>query len=200
MAAERATRLRVVLASGSPRRRAFLEDLGLAFEARPADIDETPHAGEAPAFYVERLAREKAIAVRGAANEIVIAADTTVVVDGDIVGKPTDDADATTILRRLSGRPHDVFTGIAVSICGEATTSRVVRTTVVFADLSDEDIARYVATGEPHGKAGAYAIQGRGATLIRSIKGSVTNVTGLPVVELGELLHEAGVGFDALRP
>jgi septum formation protein len=192
--------LRVVLASGSPRRKAFLEDLGIAFEVRPADIDETPHVGEVPAVYVERLAREKAIAVGAAANDVVIAADTTVVIDGGIVGKPTDDADAATILRRLSGRAHEVFTGIAVSISGNtATASRVVRTTVTFAELSDADIAWYVGTGEPHGKAGAYAIQGRGATLIRRVEGSVTNVIGLPLVELGELLHEVGVSFDLLR-
>jgi septum formation protein len=199
MAGEQTTRPRVVLASGSPRRRVFLEDLGIAFEVRPADIDETPHIRELPEVYVERLARTKAIAVGGASNEVVIAADTTVVIDGDIVGKPTDDADAATILRRLSGRSHEVLTGIAISIGGHTTASRVVRTKVVFAELSDAEISWYVATGEPHGKAGAYAIQGRGGALIERVEGSVTNVIGLPLVELRDLLHEVGTSFDVLR-
>ena len=191
---------RVVLASGSPRRRAFLEDLGLTFEVRAADIDETPFPVEDPVVYVERLARAKALAARRLrSDEVVIAADTTVVLDGEIIGKPTDDADAATILRRLSGRAHLVLSGVAVVVANSDPHSIVVPTTVTFANLSDNDIAWYIGTGEPHGKAGAYAIQGRGAALVRSVEGSVTNIVGLPLVELAELLTKAGAPIGALR-
>lgn len=169
----------LILASGSPRRRVLLEELGFDPVVRPADIDETPHPGEAPDPYVERLAVAKGEAVNADARDLVISADTIVTIDGTLLGKPNDDQDAARMLRTLSGRTHEVMTGVAVRTNGE-TTSFVERTVVHFAELTNADIAWYVGTGEPSDKAGAYAIQGRGGAFVSAIEGSYDNVIGLP--------------------
>ena len=189
----------VVLASGSPRRRELLEAIDIRPEIRPADIDETPLDGERPAAYVERLARAKA--ERVAANHpgaIVIGADTTVAVDGVIVGKPTDDANAGATLRRLSGRSHDVYTGVATAVPGaiHAATSHTI---VSFRELSDHEIDWYVSTGEAAGKAGSYAIQGAAGSFVTHIEGSHDNVIGLPRALLDELLGRTGRSLHELR-
>jgi septum formation protein len=181
----------IVLASSSPRRRELLALLGLSFEVSPANIDESWRNGEPPAAHAERLAREKSEA--GARPGVaVVGADTIVVVDGAILGKPADAAEARVMLRRLSGREHEVFTGVAVGYEGRMA-SGVERTTVRFRSLDDATIAAYVETGEPMDKAGAYGIQGVGAMLVRSISGSYTNVVGLPLSETVDLLTRAGV-------
>jgi septum formation protein len=185
---------RLVLASASPRRLALLRLAGLDPVVRPADIDETPLASEDPVTYVTRLARAKAAAVAGQGGEIVLAADTTVVLDGEAIGKPVDDADARAILQRLAGRTHQVTTAVAVTGPGAQLRDTVVTTAVVFACLTAGQIAAYVASGEPRDKAGAYAIQGAGAVLVERIEGSWTNVVGLPVVETLRLLKAEGLG------
>lgn len=191
-AADRPASPRLVLASASPRRLELLRLAGLEPEVRPADIDERPHPGEPPASYVARLAREKAERCAHAPDEVVLAADTTVAVDGEPLGKARDADEAEGMLRRLSGRRHTVRSGVAVVADG-AVTDRVVSTDVWMAALTDAEIAAYVATGEPIGKAGGYAIQGRAAVLVARIDGSWTNVVGLPMVETRELLRAAGV-------
>jgi septum formation protein len=188
----------LVLASGSPRRREILARLGLRFTIRAADIDETPRPGEAPDAYVLRLAEEKARAVVQP-GELVLAADTTVVVDGEILGKPEDDADAARMLRLLSGREHDVFTGVAV-VDGERTVSAVERTIVRMAPLTPEEIAWYVATGEPRDKAGAYAIQELASLFVTGVVGNQSNVVGLPVPLVYRLLLAVGVDVKAPHP
>ncbi|HET9229561.1 MAG TPA: Maf family protein [Thermoanaerobaculia bacterium] len=177
-----------MLASGSPRRRELLEGLGLRFRVRPVDLDESPLPGEAPRDYVLRLALEKATA-RVEPGELVLAADTTVVVDGEILGKPQDDEDARRMLRLLSGRDHSVLTGIALGDAAEVDETRV-----RFAPLSDAEIDWYVATGEPRDKAGAYAIQGLGSLFVESVEGNYWNVVGLPVPRLYRLF--ARLGYD----
>lgn len=174
-----------VLASGSPRRKQLLAQLGLTFTVRPADLDEAVRPGEAPAAYVERLARAKAAAVEGA---IVLAADTTVAVGAEILGKPGDAADARRMLGLLSGREHSVFTGIATK-----SHARVVQTRVWFRRLSAAEIDWYVASPEPYDKAGGYAVQGLAAAFIERLDGSPTNVIGLPLPETLELLATAGL-------
>lgn len=185
-----------VLASGSPRRRELLQGLGLRFTVRAADLDETPRSGEDAATYVLRLAREKALA-GGRTGELVLAADTAVVVDGEILGKPRDDADATRMLRRLSGREHEVLTGVALFAATESDSERraeaVERTVVRMAALTPEEIAWYVATGEPRDKAGAYAIQGQGALFVDAVCGSSSNVVGLPLATVYRLFAELGL-------
>ncbi len=187
-----------MLASASPRRREILGTLGLSFRVEVAAIDESVRPGEAAHAYVERVARDKAraIAPRAAEDELVLAADTSVIVDELILGKPADEQDARRMLRALSGRAHDVLTAIAIEgpALGGARrlVSRVVRTEVVFRAIDDGIIERYVASGEPRDKAGAYAIQGLGMGLVREIRGSYTNVVGLPALETLELLEEAG--------
>ncbi|MFT7474684.1 MAG: septum formation protein [Verrucomicrobiales bacterium] len=171
--------MHLILASGSPRRLALLEQLGLSPVVRPADIDETPLPNEMPAAHVERLALEKGAAVDAEPGDTVISADTIVTIDGALLGKPRDRAHATTMLRRLSGRTHQVMTGVAVRSNGD-TTSFVETTSVHFAKLSEDDIAWYVDTGEPFDKAGAYALQGRGGAFVIGIEGSYDNVIGLP--------------------
>jgi septum formation protein len=181
----------LVLASGSPRRRAFLESLGLRFEAVGAEVDEAPREREQPAEYVIRIASEKARAVAGARpGALILAADTTVVLDGAPLGKPADAADARRMLRGLSGREHAVLT--AVVLAGAAADQRVVSTAVRFRELTETEISWYVATGEPMDKAGAYAIQGIGGCLVREIRGSHSNVVGLPLAETLEMLGAAG--------
>jgi septum formation protein len=195
---------RIVLASSSPRRRELLTLAGYRFDVVPADIDESVVAGEDAIAYVERLAREKAVAVADAIADrhrdaVVVGADTTVALDGAIMAKPVDSADAARMLHLLSGRTHEVHTGVAVvavvvgAPAGDTTmVSRVVTTAVTFDKLSEADIATYVATGEPMGKAGAYAIQGFGGAYVSAVNGSVANVIGLPLVELRALLRAAG--------
>ncbi|MFA6500026.1 MAG: Maf family protein [Desulfurivibrionaceae bacterium] len=178
------------MASGSPRRCDFLAELGLAFEVRVTDIDETPHAGEQPADFVARLAQEKAQAV-DQPDAWVLAADTAVVVDGEILGKPGDEAEACAMLMRLSGRWHEVWTGFSLwrQTTGELCT-KTVCTRVRFLKLTPELCRAYVRTGEPLDKAGAYGIQGKGCFLVPEITGSYTNVVGLPMAEVLEaLLH-----------
>jgi septum formation protein len=174
---------RLVLASASPRRRDLLAGLGLRFEVRAAAVDESPRPGEPPADLVERLARAKAEAVAGNRDEVVIAADTVVVADGETLGKPVDAGDAARMLRRLGGRTHRVLTGVAVRHDGAAAAT-VVATEVTFTPLTEADIEWYVATGEPLDKAGAYAIQGAGGLFVARIAGSYHNVVGLPLAQL----------------
>jgi septum formation protein len=198
-AAEPAPRL--VLASASPRRRDLLARLGLVPVVRPAHVDETPHPDEPAADLVARLAATKAAASAAlgdpADDEVVLAADTEVVVDGVVLGKPRDRQDAAAMLRRLSGRSHEVLTGIAVR---RGSISRIaqVTTEVRFRTLTDAEVDWYLRTGEPDGKAGAYALQGGGAVLVERIVGSDTNVIGLPLAETVLLLRE--VGLDVLEP
>lgn len=180
----------LVLASASPRRRELLGHLGVPFEVRPADIDETLRAGEKARTYVERLAREKAAAVQA---DVVLAADTSVVLDEVVLGKPGHDAAlGADMLRRLSGRAHEVMTGIAVS-SSRGVASRVVVAKVHFRVVSEDEIAWYVATGEGADKAGGYAMQGRAGAFITSVEGSPSNVIGLPLTDTVELLRNAGL-------
>lgn len=180
----------LVLASASPRRAELLTAAGFAFTVAHADIDETPRPGEAPAAYVQRLAVGKAQAVAARQPEaLVLGADTTVVVDGDILAKPADAADAAAMLRRLAGRAHEVLTGVALA--GPAATRVALGTTRVwFAPMTEADIATYVATGEPMDKAGAYGIQGWAARFVTRIEGSYSNVVGLPVAVVHGLIGE----------
>jgi len=189
---------RVVLASQSPRRRDLLDLIGVPHEVRPADVDETVHDGEGPTAYTERLAREKAAAVsalHGDCEAVIVAADTTVVVDGEILGKPADAEDARRTVRRLAGRTHHVYTGLAV-VRGDRTASAVELVAVTFRPLDDREVADYVATGEPMDKAGSYGIQGYGATLVERIDGDYFAVMGLSLVRLVVLLREVGVTYD----
>ena len=186
---------RVVLASQSPRRRELLTLVGIPHEVVPADIDETPFPHEAPAAYCERLSREKALAVAHRfPDAVTIGADTTVVLGGELLAKPEDDADARRMLRLLSGRTHTVHT--AVAVCrGDHVVSGVEDVAVTFRPLGDDEIAAYVATREPMDKAGAYGIQGYGATIVERIDGDYFAVMGLPLVRLIRLLGEIGVGY-----
>ena len=171
----------IVLASASPRRGEILTNAGIPFVREvPADIDETPRPNEPPRDYVVRLAREKAESVEAGGGRIVLGADTTVVIDGQILGKPSDQADAARMLRLLSGRSHEVITGICLrSARGQITDAAL--TCVWFAALSDSEIAAYAASGEPMDKAGAYGIQGLASKFVERIDGCYFNVMGLPV-------------------
>jgi septum formation protein len=185
----------IILASQSPRRRYLLEQAGLAFQVIPSRFDEKVVPAEEPELYVQVLARAKAedIAPQHPMSW-VIGADTIVLIDGKILGKPKDHAAAHTMLRRLSGQTHQVLTGF--SICcrsADIAYTAMVSTEVTFKELSAEEIEWYVCTGEPFDKAGAYAIQGLGTFLVRRINGSYTNVVGLPVCEVIEFLIEQGV-------
>lgn len=177
----------VVLASASPRRRELLASLGLEFSVRVPAIEEIAQQGESPREFSERLAAEKAAAVPVAPGTTVIAADTIVVQDGHILGKPTDEAHAAEMLSRLSGETHEVITGVCVA---KDAITRIfsVSTEVVFRALTQAEIADYVSSGCPMDKAGAYAIQGGAAHMVRAINGSYTNVVGLPLCELHEAL------------
>ncbi len=186
----------LVLASGSPRRREFLERLGIPFTVVPSQAPELSRAGETPTEHVVRLSREKAreVAERpGVPGRWFLGSDTIVLRDETILGKPEDGAGAAEMLRSLSGRWHQVLSGYAVfdretgaSVSGAATTR------VRFKELTEQEIAGYIATGEPFGKAGAYAIQGIGAFLVLAIEGSYTNVVGLPLCEVVEMLERLG--------
>jgi septum formation protein len=187
--------LPLLLASASPRRRELLERVGLAIEIHPADVDERPHDGEAPDVYVARIARSKASAIARRSDRWVLAADTTVTVDGAILGKAETPEEATAMLRRLSGRTHQVLT--AFVLIGERDGKACVReglvcTDVVMIDLDPATLADYVASGDWRGKAGAYALQGIAAALVSEVRGSVTNVVGLPLAEVLAVLREVG--------
>ncbi len=179
-----------VLASGSPRRRELLAQLGVEFTIDPPDIDETPYAGEPPVAYVRRLALGKAMATAGRypRDAIVIAADTTVALGHKILGKPADSTEAAAMLRSLSGTIHEVHTGLAVAR-GSDFIVESATTTVEIVEISDDDIAWYIATGEPFDKAGAYAIQGAGGVFVEGVEGSVSNVIGLPMTLLRSVVR-----------
>lgn len=186
--------LALVLASGSPRRRELLERLSLRFTVLPADVDESPRPGETARTYVARVAREKAaVGARAHPRALVLAADTSVVLDGELLGKPRDRAEALSMLERLCGRTHQVLTAIAVA--GPCQDGEVVATEVDFRPASAEELRWYVATGEPMDKAGAYGLQGAGGFLVSSIRGSHSNVIGLPLAETLALLARAGLAL-----
>ena len=188
--------MRVILASQSPRRRELLTLVGITHEVQPADIDETPWPDEAPIPHTERLATAKAQVIASRNPEaLVIAADTIVVIDGAILGKPGNEADAHAMLRRLSGRTHEVCTAMAVAI-GDQVQSEVVRVQVRFRALDDDTIARYVQTGEPMDKAGAYGIQGYGATIVEHIEGDYFAVMGLSLVTVVRLAEQMDVSYN----
>jgi septum formation protein len=189
----------LVLASASPRRRELLIQAGFSFTVCPAHIPEDPFPNEDPIAYVTRLAREKAEAVfrdlsskESAPPQVVVGADTTVTLDNHILGKPSDPSDAARMLRLLSGRTHRVITGVAV-VTADSTEVAAEVTAVRFLTLSEEEIAAYVATGEPMDKAGAYAIQGRAARWIPRIEGCYFNVVGLPLALVATLLESSGI-------
>ena len=173
---------KIILASGSPRRKEILNSVGWPFEAITAGIDERQHAGEKPLDYVQRLAREKAEAVAGKLeNGLVLGADTTVVVGDQLLGQPADDNDARRMLQLLSGKWHEVLTGVALVRVGGQTIVDYERTRVRFVEMSEAEIDWYVSTGEPQGKAGAYAIQGKAGLFIEQIEGDYFNIVGLPI-------------------
>lgn len=181
------------LASASPRRRQLLDLVGVPHVVTPADIDETPLPDEAADDYVCRLAREKSETIWSAQKDLpVLAADTTVVIDGEILGKPESEADATRMLKLLSGREHFVYTGVALQ-SARGTRVALSKSVVTFALIHDAQIHAYWASGEPQGKAGAYAIQGFGAVFVSNVAGSYSGVMGLPLYETATLLRNAGI-------
>ena len=194
--ASRAIAPRLILASGSPRRRDLLERAGLVFALRPAAIYETTRAGEAPEALVERLAREKAAAVAQALDPadawVVLGSDTVVVLDRDILGKPRDAAHALELLGRLAGHTHRVLTGVAVATARGARALHV-ESRVSMRRPTQAELRAYVSTGEPFDKAGAYALQGEGGRLVAQVEGSRSNVIGLPLRATLQLLAEVGV-------
>ncbi len=185
----------LILASASPRRKAFLEQLGLNFTIDPADVDETPLPLESPAAYVRRIAVDKAVQVGGRQTASwVLAADTTVVLDERIIGKPNSYDEAVAMLLSLAGRTHTVMTGFALCCRTEdSLRTGMVTTAVSFAPFGRALARAYARTGEPFDKAGGYGIQGKGGMLVSSIAGSYSNVVGLPLAEIVELLRVAGV-------
>ncbi len=196
---------RIYLASQSPRRRELLKQIGIHYDMlllrsdprRKVSVDETPHEGEIPLDYVQRVCRDKARAgwetliLRNLPLLPVLAADTTVTLDGKIIGKPDDNEHAADILRMLSGKQHQVLTAVAVAF-GERIEMRLSTTTIAFDTLSEERIRRYLLTGEAHDKAGAYGIQGHAGAFVKRIEGSYTGVMGLPLFETVELLKLFG--------
>ena len=188
----------VLLASASPRRRDLLEQLGLSFDVVAPDVDESALAGEDPRRYVERLARAKAAAVAAGPDTLVIAADTTVDLDGEIFAKPIDTDDARRMLRRLSARTHRVHSGVALRR-GSRVVSDVGTTMVTMTPLTDAAISWYLASGEPMDKAGAYAVQGTAGVFVQQIRGSVSNVIGLPLHTVVRLATELGIDLLAAR-
>ena len=180
----------LVLASASPRRQELLRNAGIIFEVRPADIPEDPLPGEGAKQCAERLARDKALAVAlQRPQDVVLGADTVVVVDGQLLGKPSDAADAARMLRLLSGREHQVITGVCLVVSGQPTVASET-TVVTVSEITEKDIADYVASGEPMDKAGAYAIQGLASRWIPRIEGDYSNVVGLPVALVLRMLRE----------
>ncbi len=185
--------MKLVLGSASPRRQELLGQIGLVPDAvRPADIDETPLKGEAARDYVARMAREKALALECAGDEVILSADTTVTCGRRILGKPENEKEAAEFLWLLSGRRHHVMTAIAVRTV-DGLRERLVDTVVKFRPLSNEDVNLYLASGEWQGKAGGYAIQGRAGAFIPWLQGSFTAVVGLPLAETATLLAAAGI-------
>ena len=185
---------RLCLASASPRRAELLRQLGVEFTVVPTDVDETPLPGEMPHDYVVRVSCEKARAAREAlpsADQLVLAADTAVIVAGRVLGKPVDEADAIRMLEALSGRRHEVLTGIALFGADREETA-LSRTVVVFRNIEPDEIDAYWRSGEPRDKAGSYAIQGLGAIFVEEIHGSYSGVMGLPVYETARLLAAFG--------
>lgn len=190
------SRLSVVLASASPRRRDLLDLIGIRHTVSPADVDESLHVGELPEAYAERLARAKAETLAASNPEaVIVGADTIVVIDDVVLGKPKDTGDAERMLSILSGRSHTVMTAVAVNYMG-MTVSSVEIVDVTFRPLGEEEIRRYVETGEPMDKAGAYGIQGYGATIVRRIDGDYFAVMGLSLVKLVALMAEVGVTYN----
>ena len=183
------------LASVSPRRRELLSQIGVPHMVSGAEIDEAVRSGETPRQYVTRLAREKALATRRSGQQLpVLAADTTVVVDGRIFGKPEDQAEAVHMLSELSGRSHEVLTAVALAD-SPGVAERLSASTVRFRKITPQECIAYWQTGEPRDKAGGYAIQGLGAVFIESLSGSYSGVMGLPLFETGELLRGAGIAY-----
>jgi len=194
---------KLILASASPRRRELLNQLGVFFDSEAADIDETSHNGEPPADYVQRMATEKAAAIaqRHSLSQCnILAADTTVVIDGDVLGKPADHFDGLAMLARLSGRRHQVITAVCLHT-EDAVTVEIVSSDVQFVQLDREVCEAYLATDEPWDKAGAYAIQGLAGAFVSSLDGSYSNVVGLPLSETWRLLRANGVptGLEVRR-
>lgn len=188
---------KLLLASASIRRKELLDQIGVTYKTSAMDIDESVHGNETPDHYVLRLAKEKALAGLSLHPDmLVLAADTTVVVDGDILGKPENDQDAKDMLMQLSGSVHQVLTGIAIGKNTQGQIiieSQAVQTEVYFAELNAAQIDHYIKTGEPMGKAGAYGIQGKAALFVERIEGSYSNVVGLPLAETGLLLQKFGI-------
>ncbi len=196
--------MELILASSSPRRRDLLAQIGVQFGVQSADIDETPLAGEQPSAYVVRMAREKVLACaasqQGSQAFTIIGADTSVIADDGILGKPQDYNDAENMLLRLSGRVHQVMTSVCIATYSNGidtqeptSTTQLVTTDVSFQTLNQAQIRAYWNSGEPQDKAGAYGIQGFGAVFVDSIKGSYSAVVGLPLAEVAEMLRSAGV-------
>lgn len=184
----------LILASASPRRRSLLETLGVSFDCDPAQVDETPHPREVARRYVERMARAKAgeVRTRHPTDRAVLAADTAVVCGSRIFGKPSNRDDALSMLQCLSGRRHQVLTAVCV-LAPDLEKLLTVSTAVAFVELCTATREAYLDSGEPWDKAGAYAIQGLGGAFVSSIRGSYSNVVGLPLAETWQLLREAGV-------
>jgi septum formation protein len=180
------------LASSSPRRVEILKSLGLTFSAEGVDIDETPQPGEGVQELVLRLAEEKALAAAGQHDAVILGSDTVVALDGVIFGKPRGEADALDMLGKLSGRSHQVLTGVAL-IDGQRVFRDLSVTTVNFREIQADEALQYWQSGEPEGKAGAYAIQGLGGVFVESISGSYSGVVGLPVFQTAQLLRQAGI-------
>ena len=183
---------RLVLASASPRRARILRELGVGFRVEVSNQDESLRPGEDGAAAVERLARAKGLAVARAETLPVLAADTEVLCDGHVLGKPADERDAVAMLRRLAGRAHEVVTGVCI-VAGGVARSGVERSVVRFAPMNEEELRWYAATGEPLDKAGGYHVDGKGALFIETVEGSPSNVAGLPVRLLLRLVREAGL-------
>ncbi|GED22146.1 Maf family protein [Halomonas halmophila] len=180
------------LASASPRRRELLASIGVSVEVSPVDLDETPLPGEAPRDHVLRLARDKALAGHAAGGPVTLGADTVVVVEGRVLGKPRDAGHARSMLQDLAGRSHEVMTGVAVQ--GPAgLLTRCVVSRVTLRDIPAAEMADYWRTGEPHDKAGGYAIQGLGSVFVTHLEGSYSAVVGLPLCETAEILRRQGV-------
>ncbi len=196
---------KLYLASESPRRVALLESVFISFTAAAPNIDETHRDGESPVDYVERLALEKTLATRGGTEAVIIGADTVVVLDDEILGKPRDATEAQSTLTRLSGRSHHVITGLAVRRVDEGSSPDEDRlavgstiSQVTFVQLSPDEITAYIATGEPMGKAGAYAIQGAGGAFVSEISGNYQNIVGLPLTLLRRLINDLGYLWPGL--